>query len=181
MDKFLIHGGRRLVGRVKVGGAKNSALILMAASVLGRGKCEIRRVPSLSDIELQSRILQELGMRVQRDGDGRLEAEPVDESLSLAPYKLVRKLRGSICVLGPLLGRRHRARVSMPGGCVIGIRPIDLHLKGLRALSARVKIEHGYVTAEAPKLEGSELYLGGPFGSSVLGTANVMMAATLAE
>ena len=93
----------------------------------------------------------------------------------------MRKLRGSICVLGPLVGRRRRARVSMPGGCVIGVRPIDLHIKGLRALNARVRVEHGYVVAEAPRLTGARVYLGGTYGPSVLGTANVMMAAVLAE
>jgi len=181
VDKFVIQGGRRLSGKVKIGGAKNAALILMAASILGRSKSVIRRVPHLSDVVMQGKILQELGMKLSFGQGGRLEVEPEDSAPSVAPYKLVRKLRGSVCVLGPLLGSRRHVRVSMPGGCIIGTRPIDLHVKGLRALNADVRVEHGYVVADAPDLRGGEVYMGGPFGSTVLGTANVMMAASVAK
>jgi UDP-N-acetylglucosamine 1-carboxyvinyltransferase len=120
-------------------------------------------------------------MDCQRLPDGSIEVETIDASPYTAPYGHVSKMRASICVLGPLLARRKQARVSMPGGCVFGFRPIDLHLKGLRALGADIRNEHGYIVVEAEKLRGARVYLGGPFGSSVLGTANVMMAAVLAE
>jgi len=181
MDKFLIEGGRKLKGKVKVGGAKNAALPIMAASLLLDGKAVLRNVPVLRDINSMGEILRVLGMRVERTAGMTVELEPEDESKVEAPYGLVSTLRASICALGPLLAKRGRARVSMPGGCVIGVRPIDLHLKGLRALGAKIEIKHGYIEAKARRLKGAEIYLGGPYGSSVLGTANVMMAATLAE
>src|SRR5262245_44811189 len=122
-------------------------------------------------------------MSCERRKDGSIEIETEDETRFTAPWDHVRKMRASVCALGPLLARRGRARVSLPGGCVFGVRPIDLHLKGMEALGARVRIEHGNVIAEAPRggLRGAEMFLGGAFGSSVLGTANVMMAATLAK
>jgi UDP-N-acetylglucosamine 1-carboxyvinyltransferase len=181
MDKFIIHGGRKLNGKVKISGAKNAALPIMAASLLVDGKVTLRNVPDLRDIKSIGEILRLLGMRVERTADTTVELETVDDTKVEAPYELVSTLRASICTLGPLLARRGRARVSMPGGCIIGVRPIDLHLKGLRALGADIEIKHGYIEARAKRLRGAEIYLGGPYGSSVLGTANVMMAAVLAE
>jgi UDP-N-acetylglucosamine 1-carboxyvinyltransferase len=180
MDKFIIHGGSKLKGSVRIGGAKNAALPIMAASLLTSGKVTLRNVPDLRDIASISEILQVLGMRVERTAPTTVEMETVDDTKVEAPYELVSTMRASICTLGPLLAKRGRARVSMPGGCVIGVRPIDLHLKGLKALGAHVEVKHGYLEAKAKRLRGAEIYLGGPYGSSVLGTANVMMAAVLA-
>jgi UDP-N-acetylglucosamine 1-carboxyvinyltransferase len=183
MDKLVIEGGRRLSGTIVVGGSKNAALPLMAATLLAQGKCVIENVPALKDVETLGLILRELGVSVERRADGAIETEVVDEKCSVARYELVSQMRASFCVLGPLLGKRGYAKVSMPGGCVFGLRPIDLHVKGLRALGAEIELEHGYVIARAPKgrLRGGHVYLGGAFGSSVTGTANVMMAAVLAE
>jgi len=181
MEKIIIEGGYRLQGRVKISGAKNAALPIMTACLLSDEKCVIRNTPDLVDVASLSAILGELGAGVERGEGGTVEIKVESEENSTAPYDMVRKMRASFCVLGPLLARRGRAKVSLPGGCVIGLRPIDLHLKGLRALGARIDVEGGYVLAEAPRLRGAKIYLGGPFGSSVTGTANVMMAATLAQ
>jgi UDP-N-acetylglucosamine 1-carboxyvinyltransferase len=181
MDRFDIQGGTRLSGEVRVQGAKNAALPILAASLLGTGTSRIQGVPFLRDIRTMSALLTELGAEVERADDGALLVTPQNESRCEAPYRLVSQMRGSICVLGPLLARRGRARVSLPGGCVIGVRPIDLHLKGIRALGADLTLVDGYVEATAYRLKGSEIYLGGAFGSTALGTCNVMMAAALAE
>jgi UDP-N-acetylglucosamine 1-carboxyvinyltransferase len=181
VDKFIIEGGAKLAGRLRICGAKNAALPIMAASILVEGKVTLTDVPPLRDVETMSEILTLLGMRVERTSQSVVELETADESRVEAPYDLVSTMRASICSLGPLLARRGRARVSMPGGCVIGVRPIDLHLKGLRALGADIRVEHGFIDARAKRLKGADIYLGGPYGSSVLGTANVMMAATLAQ
>jgi len=181
MDRFDIEGGTRLEGEVTVTGAKNAALPLMAAAILSSGTTRLKGVPELRDIDTMSDILHAVGVEVRRAADGTLEITPTDESVCKAPYKLVSKMRGSICVLGPLLAKRGRALVSMPGGCVIGVRPIDLHLKGMRALGADLELDDGYVNATAKRLTGAEIYLGGAFGSTTLGTCNVMMAASLAE
>ena len=181
MDKFVITGGKPLKGTVSVSRAKNAALPIMAAALLAEGKTVIRHVPHLADVRAMSELLEILGARVERKDNDDLEIEVLDESHSVGPYDVLRKMRAGFCVLGPLLARRGQARVSVPGGCIIGFRPIDLHIKGLRALGAEVRTRAGYVTAEAKKLKGARVFLGGPFGSTVLGTANVMMAATLAE
>jgi len=181
MDKFVIEGGTPLNGTVSVSRAKNAALPIMAAALLAEGKTVIRRAPHLADVRAMAELLEVLGARVQRAENDDLEIEVLDESHSVGPYDVLRKMRAGFCVLGPLLARRKQARVSVPGGCIIGFRPIDLHIKGLRALGAEVRTRAGYVAAEAPKLKGTRVFLGGPFGSTVLGTANVMMAATLAE
>ncbi len=181
MDNFEIQGGVQLHGEVTLSGSKNAALPMMAASLLAHGKVRLKRVPHLTDIESMIRILRGLGVAVEWCGPDSLELEVQDESRTTAPYDLVRKMRASICVLGPLLAKRRKARVAHPGGCIIGVRPIDLHIKGLKALGAEAEIEHGDVIAHAVKLFGDEIYLGGPNGSTVLGTANVMCAATLAE
>ncbi len=180
MDKFIIEGGRELNGVVEISGAKNAALPLLAATLLTTEPCTLRNVPDLRDIRTMTALLGELGAQVERSGT-EVRCHTQNESLSEAPYDLVRQMRASFCVLGPLLARRGKARVSLPGGCVIGLRPIDLHIKGLRALGAEIKIEHGYILAETKGLRGADIYLGGAFGSTVTGTANVLMAAVLAE
>ncbi|MBI4355835.1 MAG: UDP-N-acetylglucosamine 1-carboxyvinyltransferase [Candidatus Omnitrophica bacterium] len=180
MDKLVIEGGPRLSGEVTVSGAKNASLPILAATLLTDERMEIRNVPDVADVRTMLKILQALGVEAVKDGD-RVTTRPTPKRQWLAPYKLVSTMRASICVLGPLLGRLRKAQVSMPGGCIIGPRPIDLHIKGIEALGARVKIEHGYVHATAGSLRGSTVYLGGPCGSSVLATANTMMAATLAQ
>ncbi len=179
MESLLIKGGVPLCGEVTISGAKNAVLPIMAAALLTREPCVIRRVPNLSDVKFMGRILTWLGAEVHFQGDSvRIQARKIKGA---GDYDLVRKMRGSICIMGPLLGRLKKAAVSLPGGCVIGARPINLHLKGFAALGAKVTIENGYVRAEARRLIGADLFLGGRAGSTVLGTANVMMAATLAE
>jgi UDP-N-acetylglucosamine 1-carboxyvinyltransferase len=181
MDKFVVRGGARLCGTAKIKGSKNAALPMMAACILGEGPSIIENVPRLRDINTMLDILADLGVQGEHRNDGSLCLEPVDTAPIKAGYKKVSTMRGSICVLGPLLARRRKAVVSLPGGCVIGVRPIDLHIKGLSELGADITIERGYVTAQADRLTGAEIYLGGAFGPSVLATANVMMAATLAK
>ena len=181
MDKIVIEGGNRLQGTVHINGAKNAALPMMAAAILADGPSTLRGVPNLRDIDTMAALLRELGVRAKRSANGDLRLEVTDGTPTLARYELVSTMRGSVCVLGPLLAKRHRAEVSLPGGCNIGVRPIDLHLKGLRALGAKIEISAGYVKAEADELHGAEVYLGGAFGPTVLGTANVMMAACLAR
>src|SRR6185503_7849413 len=179
MDSFLIKGGVPLHGEVTISGAKNAVLPLMAATLLTSEPCIIRRVPNLSDVKFMAKILEWLGATVKIKGDTvEIHAKKIKGT---GDYDLVRKMRGSICIMGPLLGRLKRAIVSLPGGCVIGARPINLHLKGFESLGAKIRIESGYVEARARKLSGAATFLGGRAGSTVLGTANVMMAATLAE
>jgi UDP-N-acetylglucosamine 1-carboxyvinyltransferase len=179
MDKIRIHGGRPLSGSIKVSGSKNSALPILAATLLTKEPCTIRRVPDLSDTNYMLQILKHLGAEVERaSGTVTIAAAKVD---SIAPYDVVRRMRASVCVLGPLLGRCKEATVSMPGGCIIGDRPIDLHLKGFEALGAAVRVESGNIKVFAPKLKGAVIDLKGKFGPTVLGTDNVMMAAALAD
>ena len=179
MESFLIKGGAPLHGEVEISGSKNAALPIMAATLLTDEPCVIRHVPDLSDTRFMAQILASLGAEVKfRNGTLTIRARKLK---GYADYKLVRKMRGSICIMGPLLGRLQQARVSLPGGCIIGARPINLHLKGFAALGAKIKIEGGYVDATAKKLTGTTMFLGGRAGSTVLGTANVMMAATLAD
>jgi len=179
MESLLIKGGVPLHGEVNVSGAKNAVLPILAATLLTSEPCVIHGVPELSDVGFMGEILKSLGAEVRQEGDTiTVRAAKVK---GVGDYDLIRKMRGSICILGPLLGRLHRARVSLPGGCIIGPRPIDLHLKGLRELGARITIEEGYVRACAPRLAGTDIFLGGRVGPTVLGTANLMMAAVLAE
>jgi UDP-N-acetylglucosamine 1-carboxyvinyltransferase len=179
MDKILIHGGHPLSGSIKISGSKNSALPILAATLLTREACILHRVPDLSDTHYMLQILMHLGAQVERaSGTVSVTADKVE---SAAPYDVVRKMRASVCVLGPLLGRCKEATVSLPGGCIIGDRPIDLHLKGFEALGAAVRVENGNVKVFAPKLTGAVINLRGKFGPTVLGTDNVMMAAVLAE
>lgn len=179
MDKIIVHGGAELSGSVRISGSKNSALPILAATLLTKEQCIISRVPDLSDIHYMLTILSELGCEVERaSGTVTVKAEKV---ITDAPYDIVRKMRASVCILGPLLGREKEATVSLPGGCIIGDRPIDLHLRGFEALGAAVLVQSGNVKVLAPQLRGATINLRGKFGSTVLGTDNVMMAAVLAE
>src|SRR5438128_2867579 len=179
MDKILIHGGHPLSGSIKVSGSKNSSLPILAATLLTREPCVVHGVPDLSDTHYMLQILTQLGAQVERaSGTVTVAAENIE---SVAPYEVVRKMRASVCVIGPLLGRCKEATVSLPGGCVIGDRPIDLHLKGFEALGSAVRVEAGNIKVFAPKLTGAVINLRGKFGPTVLGTDNVMMAAVLAE
>src|SRR3954465_3625957 len=153
MDKILVHGGNPLSGKIKVSGSKNSALPILAATLLTREPCILRRVPDLSDTHYMLQILTHLGAQGERaSGTVSVTSEKIQ---SIAPYDVVRRMRASVCVLGPLLGRCKEATVSLPGGCVIGDRPIDLHLKGFEALGAAVRVEGGNVKVFAPKLKGA--------------------------
>ena len=179
MDKILVHGGHTLSGSVKISGSKNSALPILAATLLTKEPCVIHHVPDLSDIHYMLQILSHLGAQVERaSGVVTVQAEKI---ITEAPYEIVRKMRASVCVLGPLLGREKEATVSLPGGCVIGDRPIDLHLKGFEALGASHRIDAGNVKVFAGELRGGSMNLRGKQGPTVLGTDNVMMAAVLAE
>ncbi|MFC1623774.1 UDP-N-acetylglucosamine 1-carboxyvinyltransferase [Candidatus Omnitrophota bacterium] len=180
MDRFIVEGGVRLKGQVELSGAKNAALPILAATLLTDSKSVIKNVPPLSDVYTMLKIMRGLGVRVNME-DGVVTVEPRGYSNYIAPYKFVSTMRASICVLGPILAKLKHAEVSMPGGCVIGLRPIDLHIKGLRSIGADIRIEHGYIVASTKQLKGERVYLGGNFGSSVLATANLMMAATLAK
>jgi UDP-N-acetylglucosamine 1-carboxyvinyltransferase len=175
MESLIIKGGVPLHGEVTISGSKNAALPILAATLLTDEPCVIRRVPNLSDTRFMVKILQSLGAAATfEDGTLTVHAKKIK---GYADYELVRQMRGSICIAGPLLARLRKARISLPGGCVIGARPINLHLKGFEALGAKIKIEGGYVDATAKKLAGAQVFLGGRAGPTVLGTANVMMAA----
>jgi|TARA_B100001093_G_scaffold174204_4_gene167031 UDP-N-acetylglucosamine 1-carboxyvinyltransferase len=178
MDTFHIQGGGSLQGEITVGGAKNAALPIFASTLLTDEPCIIENVPDLSDIRFMAEILRSLGATVERltTNSWRVEAKQISH---IAPYELVRKMRASICLLGPLIGREKQADVSLPGGCVIGPRPIDLHLKGLSRLGCEYSIEGGYVRVDGKNAKGNYVFLGGRHGSTVLGTANILMAATL--
>jgi len=179
MDKILVHGGHPLSGSIKVSGSKNSSLPILAATLLTREPCIVHGVPDLSDTHYMLQILAHLGAQVERaSGTVSVTAEKIH---SVAPYDVVRKMRASVCVLGPSLGRCKEATVALPGGCVIGDRPIDLHLKGFEALGAAVRVEGGDIKVFAPKLSGAVIDMHGRFGPTVLGTDNVMMAAVLAN
>ncbi|MEC9374722.1 MAG: UDP-N-acetylglucosamine 1-carboxyvinyltransferase [Planctomycetota bacterium] len=207
MDAFVITGGSRLRGRVAVNGSKNAALPQMAAALLTDQPVTLHAVPGLADTRSMAALLAQLGCAVdelddraepgrerpldlmRRALDRRVRIRAEDETASHARYDIVRTMRASICVLGPLLARRGEARISMPGGCAIGDRPVDLHLRGLAALGAEISLSSGDIVARAPghakgrpgRLIGGRVFLGGPFGSTVLGTANIMCAATLAR
>jgi len=177
MDSFLIKGPSRLAGSVTISGAKNAVLPLMAASLLTGGKCTLENVPDLRDTRTMMELLAGFGAPSSLEG-GRLAIDAAAVTSFEAPYELVRTMRASIYAFGPLLARFGRARVSMPGGCAWGPRPVDLHLKGLASLGAKISIEHGYINATAGKLRGAEVILTIP---SVGATVNIMMAAVLAE
>ncbi|MGD9721690.1 MAG: UDP-N-acetylglucosamine 1-carboxyvinyltransferase [Pirellulales bacterium] len=176
-----ITGGVPLGGSVAASGSKNAALPIMAACILAAEPVTLGRVPDLVDVNTLALLLGHLGLAVKRQTDDTLRIDTVDPTPIKADYRLVRRMRASFCVLGPLLARRGRAVVSLPGGCNIGTRPVDLHLRGLAALGAELRIEHGYVIASARRLRGAQIDLGGPHGPTVTGTANVMSAAVLAS
>ena len=177
MDKIIVKGGRRLHGEVSISGAKNAALPILIASLLTDGTCTFSNVPELMDIKSTFLLLSQLGAQVEVRGDtARICAAHLAQHE--ASYELVRKMRASVLVLGPLVARLGKARVSLPGGCAIGARPINLHLKGLSALGASINLEHGYVEASARRLTGADIYLD---VVTVTGTENLMMAAVLAK
>lgn len=177
MERIVIAGGHPLRGRVRIGGAKNAALPIIGATLLTAERCVIHDLPELTDVEVMFHILRNLGAEVSRTGGG-CSIQAGDLSSQTVPEALMREMRSSIIVMGALLGRFGRAKVSQPGGCAIGTRPIDLHLKGLKELGATIKEQHGYITAVAHRLRGAAIHLDYP---SVGATENLMMAATLAE
>jgi UDP-N-acetylglucosamine 1-carboxyvinyltransferase len=182
MDVFQIQGPVSLDGTIYVSGSKNSALPIMAAALLTPGRTTIPNAPYLSDIRSMGELLRQIGclVHIEEGSPTTIDATVIDKPFG--DYDLVRKMRASICVLGPLLARGGRVEISMPGGCAIGDRPIDIHLRAMRELGATITLKNGYVIAEAPNgLQGAEIFMGGSFGSTVLGTDNAMMAATLAK
>lgn len=182
MEKMVIEGGKGLHGSVKISGAKNSCLPIMAASIMADGPSIIHNVSRVSDVRTLTEMLRYIGAEVDFSGDGHtVRIDPSGVTGHAAPYKMVKKMRASICFLGPLLSRFGRARISLPGGCVIGPRPIGLHLKGLAAMGVNVELNHGYIEAEVAEMKGAEVFLAGRFGPSVLATANVMAAAVTAR
>jgi UDP-N-acetylglucosamine 1-carboxyvinyltransferase len=195
-DSFLIRGGTRLKGKIEISGSKNSALPILAACLLADGKTTLKSVPRLSDIDSMIKLLGELGCHIYRHEapasglapngpalNGPLDITVTDESQIEARYDIVKTMRASICVLGPMLAKRGKAVVSIPGGCAIGDRPVDLHVRGLQKLGAEFRTEGGNIVGSVPggRLKGCKMYLGGAMGPTVLGTINVMCAATLAE
>lgn len=180
MDRIVIQGGARLEGRIEISGAKNSALKLMAAALLTDEPVILTRMPRLADSRFLGHLLEKLGVEVSDGHDAQLRLHAATITDTFAPYDLVRKMRASFNVLGPLLAREGHARVSLPGGCAIGARPVDLHLKALKALGAQIEISEGYVSAKAPTggLIGGEIDL--PF-ASVGATEHAMLAASLAR
>lgn len=177
MDEIIINGGRRLCGDVRISGAKNSALPILASTILSGGQCVITNVPRVVDVLTMGKLLGMLGATVVQEGNRAvIQAEAIHSTE--APYDLVKTMRASVLVLGPLLARFGEAKVSLPGGCAIGSRPVNLHLAALAKLGADIAIEHGYITAKAKRLKGARIYCDTP---TVTGTENIMMAATLAE
>jgi len=177
MDKIIVEGGRELHGEVSISGAKNAALPILASSILTDGVCTYHNVPALRDIQTIKELLTHFGSRVETSGN-TIMVDAGGINTHLAPYELVRKMRASVLVLGPLVARLKKARVSLPGGCAIGARPINFHLTGLKNLGASIELEHGYVDASVKHLKGSEIYFDIP---TVTGTENLLMAAVLAE
>ena len=177
MAKIIVRKSNPLVGKVKIDGAKNAVLPIIAATLLAEGKSVLKGVPDLKDVHVISDLLRHLGAEVEYK-DGNLTVDASNINTCEAPYELVRKMRASFLVMGPLLARFNKTKISMPGGCAIGTRPIDLHLKGFKALGANVIIDHGFVEANTENLVGSKLYLDFP---SVGATENIMLAASLAE
>ena len=181
MDRLLIQGGHPLSGSVAASGAKNAALPIMAASLLVDGRVELARVPELGDVATMASLLESLGSSVERSNLGGMILHNTDSSPCRAPYRLVRRMRAGICVLGPLVARRGRGVVPLPGGCRLGDRPIDIHLRGLAALGAEIRIARGRIVATARQLRGARIDVSGPRGPTVTGTANLLCAATLAQ
>ncbi len=178
MDRIIVHGGHKLQGEVQVSGAKNAALPLLCATLLAPGTHELRNLPGLRDIDTAVQLLHIMGARTEAGAPGTLKIDADVIICAEAPYDLVRTMRASVLVLGPLLARLGYARVSLPGGCAIGARPVDQHLSGLEAMGAQISLEHGYIEARAERLQGARIYLDIP---TVGGTENLLMAATLAQ
>jgi UDP-N-acetylglucosamine 1-carboxyvinyltransferase len=178
LQKIVINGGKRLRGEVRVSGSKNAALPILASALLARGRSTFRNVPALGDVRTMGRLLSRLGAEVEDTGKGVMRIDTSKAAGHEAPYELVKTMRASVLVLGPLVARRGRARVSLPGGCAIGARPIDQHLKGLEAMGARIELARGYVTATARRLRGASIVFD---MVTVTGTENLMMAAALAR
>ncbi len=177
-EKLIISGGKRLRGMVRIDGAKNSALSIMAATLLTEDVCILSNVPHLTDVDIMAEVISKLGVKVEWRGDNTLYIDSDNFNNYEAPYELVKMMRGSILVMGPLLARLKKAKISLPGGCAIGARPVDYHLKGFEALGAKVEVEKGYIEAKVIKLKGEDIYLDFP---SLGATENIMMAACLAE
>jgi UDP-N-acetylglucosamine 1-carboxyvinyltransferase len=177
-EKLIISGGNRLQGKVKIDGAKNSALSIMAATLLTKDVCILRNVPHLTDVDIMADVIRKLGVSVEWKENNSLYIDSDNFNNYEAPYELVKMMRASILVMGPLLARLKRAKISLPGGCAIGARPVDYHLKGFEALGAQVEVEKGYIEAKVNKLKGGDIYLDFP---SLGATENIMMAACLAE
>ena len=177
MDQLLIAGGRPLNGEVRISGAKNAALPIVCASLLTAEPLKLTNVPGLRDVTTLVKLLKGMGVESQRNEDGVVLAG-VDIHTPIATYELVKTMRASILVLGPLLARCGSAKVSLPGGCAIGERPVNLHIKGLEAMGAQIRIEHGYIVAEAPRLKGARIFMD---TVTVTGTENLIMAAVLAD
>ena len=177
-EKFIITGGKRLEGSVEISGAKNSALSIMAATLLTKDVCILRNIPHLTDVDTMIAVIRKLGIKVEWKEDNTLYIDSDYFNNYEAPYELVKKMRASILVMGPLLARLHKAKISLPGGCAIGARPVDFHIKGFETLGAQVEVEKGYIKAEVNKLRGGDIYLERP---SLGATENIMMAASLSE
>lgn len=177
-EKLIISGGNRLQGSVRIDGAKNSALSIMAATLLTKDVCILRNVPRLTDVDTMAAVIRKLGVKVEWQEDNYLYIDSDNFNNYEAPYELVKMMRGSILVMGPLLARLKKAKISLPGGCAIGARPVDYHLKGFEDLGAQVEVEKGYIEAKVNKLKGDDIYLDFP---SLGATENIMMAACLAE
>jgi len=180
MDRFIIKGGRELKGKLSASGAKNASLPILAASLLTTGETVVRNCPDVADVRYMIKVLEYLGAEVSFRGNTARINVP-DKLKTTAPYELVRKMRASYYVLSPLIGKKRRAKLSLPGGCAIGERPIDLHIRGFKALGCSVDLEHGYINVQCPKLKGNEVFLEGRHGTSMGATINVMMASVLAE
>jgi len=178
MDKLAIQGGARLSGEVRISGAKNAALPILCAGLLSADTLHLENLPKLKDISTSLTLLGHLGMQVSLDDQGGVALQAAHLDKLEAPYELVKTMRASILVLGPILARYGEARVSLPGGCAIGSRPVDLHIKGLQAMGAEINIEHGYIHAKASRLKGARIFMD---TVTVTGTENLMMAATLAD
>jgi len=176
VDKIVIHGGKPLHGNVQISGAKNAALPVLTAALLTEETCTFSNIPDLVDIKTAYKLLRNMGVEIEGDSTVKISARKITNSV--APYDLVKTMRASILVLGPLVARMGQARVSLPGGCAIGARPVNLHIKALQDMGASVKLHGGYIEAKANKLKGANIYFDLP---TVTGTENIMMAATLAE
>jgi UDP-N-acetylglucosamine 1-carboxyvinyltransferase len=181
LDIFKITGPTTLAGTVKISGSKNAALPIMASAILAPGKSAFSGIPNLSDIEVMCLLMESLGCKTQT-ANGKISIDSTVIDKPFGDYEIVRKMRAGICILGPLLARCGKAEVSMPGGCAIGYRPVDIHLRGLKELGAKIELKNGYIVANANGgLKGANIFLGGAFGSSVLATANILCAAVLAK